>query len=174
MAVYFVTERFLKLNGMITSNVDVTDFTPLVQYAAKAFVKKQIGSYFFEDLLTKYNNQTLSSDETTMVEKMQWAISWRATSEAVLSLSYQLKNKGIQKQSDDNSESVEMKEIAFVYDNYIEKAGYFEKEMKDYLIANKLLFPNYLSELNKDSIIKNDEYNARGNSFNEGVGLIII
>lgn len=172
--IFFVTERFLKLNGMITSNVDVTDFTPLIQYAAKAFVKKQIGSYFFEDLLTKYNAQTLNPDETIMVEKMQWAISWRATSEAVLSLSYQLKNKGIQKQSDDNSEPAEMKEIAFMYDNYIEKAGYFEKEMKEYLIANKLLFPNYLSTLNKDSIIKRDEHDARGTAFNEGVGLIII
>lgn len=174
MSIYFVTERFLKTNGMITSNVDASDFTPLIQYAAKAFVKKQIGSYFFEDLLSKYNLQTLSVDEAAMVEKMQWAISWRATAEAVLSLSYQLKNKGIQKQNDDNSESVEMKEIAFMYDNYVQKAGYFEKEMKDYLIANKTLYPNYISELNKDSIIKKDEHDARGTAFNEGIGLIII
>ena len=69
---YFVTENWLKTNGVITANVDATDFSPLVQFAAKAFIKKQIGSYFFEDLLTKYNAQTLSLVEQSVVEKMQW------------------------------------------------------------------------------------------------------
>lgn len=172
--VYFVSERFLKLYGMITDNVDATDFAPLIQFAAKAFIKKQIGSYFFDDLLTKYNNQTLSNDEIALVEIMQFAIAWRATAEAGISLTYQLKNKGYQKQNDDNAESVEKSEVTFMYDNYIQKAVYFEAEMKQFLVDNKDLFPVYLDKLNKDSIIKRDTYNNRGDNFNEGVGIIVI
>ena len=171
---YFVTENWLKTNGVITANVDATDFSPLVQFAAKAFIKKQIGSYFFEDLLTKYNAQTLSLVEQAVVEKMQWAIGWRASAQAVLTLTYQLKNKGLQKQSDDFSEAVELKEATFIYDNYVQQAGLFENELKEFLIANKTDYPIYLSDLNKDSVIKNNEHDIRGNSFNEGVGLIII
>ena len=159
---------------MITSNVDASDFTPLIQFASKAFIKKQIGSYFFDDLLTKYNNQTLNADETELVEIMQFAIAWRATAEAVLSLTYQLKNKGLQKQNDDNSESVEKDETTFMYDNYIQKAQYFELELKQFLIDNKNNYPVYLDKLNKDSQIKNDQYNAKGDQFNEGTGLLII
>lgn len=172
--VYFVTERYLKLYGMITSNVDATDFTPLIQYASKAFIKKQIGSYFFEDLLTKYNNQTLSEDEVNLVEIMKYSIAWRATAEATISLSYQLKNKGIQIQKDDNSDAPEMKVVTFMYDQHIQKANYFQSELKTFLLANKDLYPIYLDNLNKDSIIKNDEYNNKGDNFNEGVGVIII
>ncbi len=172
--IYFCTERYLKLYGMITSNVDASDFTPLIQFASKAFIKKQIGSYFFDDLLTKYNNQTLNADETELVEIMQFAIAWRATAEAVLSLTYQLKNKGLQKQNDDNSESVEKDETTFMYDNYIQKAQYFELELKQFLIDNKNNYPVYLDKLNKDSQIKNDQYNAKGDQFNEGTGLLII
>jgi hypothetical protein len=172
--VYFVTERYLKLYGMITSNVDASDFTPLIQFASKAFIKKQIGSYFFNYLLDKYNAQTLDQYETELVEIMQFAIAWRATAEATLSLTYQLKNKGLQKQNDDNAESVEKSEATFMYDNYIQKAQYFELELKQFLIDNKNNYPLFLDILNKDSQIKNDQYNARGDQFNEGTGLIII
>jgi hypothetical protein len=174
MAIFFVTERYLKLYGMITSNVDASDFTPLIQFASKAFVKKQIGSYFFNDLLTKYNNQTLNQYETELVEIMQFAIAWRATAEATLSLTYQLKNKGLQKQNDDNSESVDKEEATFMYDQYIQKAQYFELELKQFLLDNKNDYPVYLDKLNKDSQIKNDQYNAKGDQFNEGTGMIII
>lgn len=172
--VYFITENFIKANGIITQNVDVKDFSPLIQFAAKAFVKKQIGSYFFDDLLTKYNNQTLSADETLLVEKMKYPILWRASAQAVITLTYQLKNKGLQKQDDDNSQAVELKEATFMYDNYIQQAILFEKELKDYLVANKDEFPVYLDKLNKDSEIKNNDCKNGGDAFNEGVGLIIL
>lgn len=172
--IYFCTERYLKLYGMITSNVDASDFTPLIQFASKAFVKKQIGSYFFNDLLTKYNNQSLSENETELVEVMQFAIAWRATAEAALSLTYQLKNKGLQKQNDESSESVDKEEATFIYNQYIQKAIYFEAELKQFLIDNKNNYPVYLDRLNKDSIIKNDQCNGGGDSFNEGIGLIIL
>jgi hypothetical protein len=75
---------------------------------------------------------------------------------------------------DDNSDAAEMNEITFMYDNYIQKAQYFEAEMKQFLIDNKNDYPVYLDKLNKDSIIKNDQYNAKGDQFNEGTGMIII
>ena len=134
---YFISEKFLKNYGMITDNVDVTDFSPLVQNAAKAFIKPMIGSYFFNDLLTKYNNQTLSQDEINLVEIMKFAIAWRATAEAGVSLTYQLKNKGYQTQGGDNSEAVEDKVVWKMYDHYIQKAYVFEKELKDFLLKKK-------------------------------------
>lgn len=172
--IYFCTESFIKKNGIITQNVDVKDFTPLIQYSAKAFVKKQIGSLFFDDLLAKYNAQTLSSDEILIVEKMQYAIAWRACANAVITLTYQLKNKGLQTQNDENSESVELNEVTFVYDHYIQQASYFEKELKNFLMANKSLYPVFESKENRDSEWKLSECSDRGDSFNEGVGLIII
>lgn len=170
---YFVTENFLKTNGIITSNVDVNDFAPLIQFASKAFVKKQIGSHLFDDLLIKYNNQTLSVDEVKLVEKMQWAISWRASAHSVLTLTYQLKNKGLQKQSDENSESVELKEAQFMFDNYLQYAILFESELRDYLNLNKELYPEFLDIKNNDSSIKH-YICGQSNNYNEGIGFLLI
>jgi hypothetical protein len=175
--VYFVTENWMKTNGMITDNVDVTDFSPLIQNAAKAFLRKQIGTYFFNDLFEKYNAQTLSTDEEEVVAIMKYIIGWRATAEACVSLSYQLKNKGLQTQSGDNSEAVEDKVVWKMYDHYIQKCYVFEKDLYDYLIDNKDLFPNFTSTLNKDSSIKT-KCNCFGGSndtgFIESVGIMII
>lgn len=170
--VWFVTSQWLKTNGMITDNVDETEFSPLVQNAAKAFLRKQIGTYFFNDLLTKFNAQTLSADEEAVVAIMKYVIGWRVTAEAGVSLTYQLKNKGYQTQSGDNSEPVEDKVVWKMYDHYIQKCYVFEKDLSDYLKANKDLFPNYISTLNNDSSFKNECGN--GPTFQEGVGIFII
>jgi len=170
--VYFITENFLKGNGIISANVDAKDYTGLIQGVAKSFIKKQIGSYFFNDLLTKYNNQTLSSDEQLLVEKMQFAIAWRLKSEATIELTYQLKNKGIQVQNDDNAESIDLKTATFLMDRALQKAILEEAELKEFLIANKDLYPVYLSQDNKDSIIKNNC--SRGVDYSEGQGIMFI
>lgn len=171
--IYFITENYLKTQTVLTDNVDVTDFAPLVQFAAKAFVKPAIGSYFFDDLLTKYNAKTLSADETLVVEKMQPAIAWRALAHSVITLTYQLKNKGIQKQNDDNAEAVELKEVTFLYDHYVQQAILFQTELKTYLNDNKDSYPNYTSTLNKDSSFKSECCN-KPNNFQEGIGMMII
>jgi hypothetical protein len=171
--IYFVTEAFIKKNGIISANADVNDYTPLIQNAAKAFIKRQIGSLFFEDLLTKYNNQTLSNDEQLLVERMQWSIAWRACANAVISLSFQLKNKGLQIQKSDNSDGVGLKEVSFMYDHYIQNATYFEYELKEYLIANKDKYSVYLSKENSDSSIKNS-CNGGDDNYAESSGIFII
>lgn len=175
MANYFVTENWLKKNTAITDNVDITDVTPIVQFSAKAFVKPLLGTYFFDDLLDKYNNQTLSSDEEILVEKMQFAIGWRTCAQATIQLTYQLKNKGLQTQFDDNSTAVEQPIVDFMYNHCIAHTKLFEKEMSDYLIENKDLYPNFTSDLNKDSSLKKSCCNGNpDDSYNEPTGLFFL
>lgn len=172
--IYFCTEKFLKDYGMITANVDVTDFTPLVQFASKAYIKPMLGSYFFDDLLAKYNNQTLSADEIILVEKIKFAISWRATADSVVSLTYQLKNKGIQVQAGENSNAPDEATIWKLYDHYIQKAYFFQSEITSYLKLNKALYPVFLNSLNNDSTIKDSYCGDNGDDFAEGVGIFLI
>ena len=172
--IYFCTENYIKTNGVITSNVDVTQFSPLVQFCSKAYVKPLIGTVFFNDLLTKYNNQTLSIDETTLVGYIQPAILWRVCAQAGTTLSYQLTNKGYIKQSDDNGVAADLDEVSFMYSHYISEAILFEDELKKYLDLNKDLFPVFLSDDNKDSKIKTNFHNYKGKDFNQGIGFFFL
>jgi hypothetical protein len=147
----------------ITRNVASHDITLFVEQAGLSFVQPILGRYFYNDLLTKYNAQTLSANETILVEKMQPAIGWRSTYDCVIALTYQLKNKGLQKQNGDNSEAVEMAEVGFVGKHYVQKAELFENLLRKYLRKNKDLFPVYTSAENNDC----EDAPVDGDTFND-------
>lgn len=170
---YFISEQFLKEEGVVSNNVDVKRYAPLIQTVARAFLRPMIGSYFFDDLLVKYNNKTLSSDEIKVVVIMKYSILWRATAEAGVSVSYQLTNKGYQTQSGDFSTSPENSIVLKMYDHYIQKCITYDKDLKDWLLGNKNLYPNFTNKLNNDSTILNS-CGGNGGEYQEGVGIFII
>jgi hypothetical protein len=158
--IFFITEAWLKANTPITNNVDVTDIIPWVQIAADMEIRPILGTYFYDIILAKYNAQTLTADETTLVSFIKPAIAWRAAGLSVYGLSYQLKNKGLQKQSGDFSESVSEEEVKFGMSHYEQMSRFYSNQLIKWLKANKDLFPDFTNVLNNDS-----NYKDRNNTF---------
>jgi hypothetical protein len=152
--IYFITESYLKTQTPITANVDVNDVTPYIKTQSDMRVQPILGTYFYNYMLAGYNAQTLNNDEETLVTYIQPVVAWRSAEDAVFGLSYQLKNKGIQQQFGDYSNAVTQSEVAFSMEHYGQKASFYEARLFRYLKENKDLFPEFISELNKDSDIK--------------------
>jgi hypothetical protein len=151
---YFITETYLKTNTPITANVDVTDVTPYIATQAQLRVMPILGTVFYEDLLEKYNAQTLSNDEEALVLFIQPVIAWRSAEDAIFGLTYQLKNKGLQQQFGDNSSSVSRSDVAFGMEHYAQKASFFEMRLIRYLVKNKAEFPIFTSTENRDTDLR--------------------
>ena len=166
--IYFVTENYLKVNTPITANVNITEVLPLVKGAADMWTQSTLGTYFYNDLLVKYNAQTLNANEEILVALMQPSIAWRTCADAIIELSYQLKNKGVQTQSGDNSASAEAKMVQFMNRHYAQKAEFYEQKMWEYLVKNKDLYPEFVSSLNHNSTCLNACCNGR-NNFNSQI-----
>ena len=152
--IYFITENYLKTNTPITANVDVTDVTPYIKTQSVLRVQPILGSVFYNDLLDAYNNQTLTNDEQDLVAFIQPVVAWRSAEDAVFGLSYQLKNKGLQTQNGDYSNSVSRAEVAFSMEHYAQKASFFEMRLSKWLLANKNLFPLFTSLQNRDTDLR--------------------
>lgn len=152
--IYFITEKYLKTQTPITANVDVTDIVPYIKTQSDLRVQPILGTFFYRYLLAKYNAQTLSSDEVELVEYIKPIVAWRSAEDAVFGLSYQLKNKGLQVQNGDYSNSVTKSEVTFAQDHYAQKASFYEARLVNYLKANKSLYPEFTDKLNTDSDIK--------------------
>lgn len=163
--VYFVTESYIKQTTALTKNVDPNEIMPFIATAAQTWMQSILGTYFFDDLVVKFNNETLSTDEEVLVAKIKPAVAWRAASDCVLELTYQLKNKGLQKQNGDNSESVDLEEMGFVKTHYENKAEFFESFVVEYLKINKDLYPELTSTQNKNGVIKPQS----DNNFNQDI-----
>ena len=151
---YFITENYLKTNTPITANVDVTDVTPYIATQAQLRVMPILGTTFFNYMLEVYNDQTATNDEETLIKFIQPIIAWRSAEDAVFGLTYQLKNKGLQLQNGDYSSSVSQREVAFGMEHYAQKASFFEQRLIKYLIKNKNLYPEFISEENRDTDLR--------------------
>lgn len=153
--IYFCSEIWLKDNTIINGNVDYKDVVINLKPVCDSYIRPMIGTFFYKDLLTKWNNKTASNDELNLIEEyIKPALAWKAASESIISLSYQLKNKGIQTQSGDFSTSPEYKSIMYLVHHYSDRASVYMNMLSEYIINNKLLFDNFLNPLNNDSVIK--------------------
>ena len=177
---YFITETYLKTNTPITANVDVNNVTPYLATQAALRIQPILGTTFYNDLLTKYNAQTLDPNEENLVAFIQPIIAWRAAEDAVFGLSLQLKNKGLQTQFGDNSSAVDRGTIAFSMEHYAQKAAFFEQRLIRFLLKNKALYPVFTSSTNQDTdlrpqidnchCITNGMYNCNGSCGNNDNG----
>jgi hypothetical protein len=151
---YFITETYLKTNTPITANVDVTDVTPYIATQSALRIQPILGTTFYNHMLNAYNTQTLTPDEIDLVEFIQPVIAWRSAEDAVFGLTYQLKNKGLQTQNGDYSASVSRSEVAFGMEHYAQKASFFEQRLIRWLLANRNLFPIFISTTNMDTDLR--------------------
>jgi hypothetical protein len=151
---YFVSEKWLKDNMPISDNSDPKMFYFNVKTVSDMRVRNILGTLFYNDLLVKYNAQNLSPNELILVDIMRWTIAWRSASESVISLSYQIFNKGVQTQFGDYSNNAEFKEISFLKHHYSDKASFYEKRLFDFLVDNKDDYPLLMDADNKDSEVQ--------------------
>ena len=167
---YFITENYLKTQTPITANCDVNDIVPYIKTQSDLRVQPILGTYFYNDMLTKYNAQTLSPDEEILLTYIQPIVAWRSAEDAVFGLSYQLKNKGLQLQNGDYSNSVSQNEVAFAQDHYGQKASFYEARLVNYLHIERDLFPNFTSVLIE--IATSDQQETTDNGYTDSIMVI--
>lgn len=156
MIVYFITENYIKTRTQLSQNIDYADIAPNIAVAALDYVRPILGKAFFDDLLTKYNAQTLNSNEEEVVEIIQKVVAFRAADITAPFISFALKNKGVQSQSGDFSGSESIQVVNYIRNELQTHAYVNEKELKAYLKENKDNFPIYTSPSN-DVIVEPEE-----------------
>jgi hypothetical protein len=173
MSQYFLSPLYLKQNTPVGDSVDDQLITPMIRTSAENYVRPLLGTFFFNDLLTKYNAQTLNPDEEILVaDYLKTAIVWRTASELVYSVGYKIRNKGVQVESGEFSQPADGQWAAQLIGHYRKLGENYEHQMTKWLIDNKALFPALTDVLNTDSLIKNTICSTRLNTFNSNIFFI--
>lgn len=152
MIIYFVTENYIKTRTQISQNMDVADIVPNVKQAAIEYVRPILGKTFFDDLVTKYNAQTLTPQEEEVVEICQEIIAFRSADITTAFASFSIKNKGIQSQFGDFSASEGLDVVNYIRNLFKGHAATWEDELKEFLKLNKDDYPLYTDDSNKDIV----------------------
>ena len=169
---YFLTESNLKNTTAITANVDAKDIIPFVKTSSDMHIQILVGTYFYKILLERFNNQTLNSNEENLVELIKPAIAWRAASEAVYALTYQLKNKGLSVQTGEQSDPADPEQVVMIKRHYDQTAEFYEERVRIYLIKNKDLFPEFTDKRNDDCSLAEDIRPAKESGYNNDMLMV--
>jgi hypothetical protein len=172
MSQYFLSPLYLKQNTPVGESVDDQLIAPMIRTSAENYLRPLLGTYFFNDLLVKYNAQTLNPDEEILVaDYMKPAIAWRTSSELVYSVGYKIRAKGIQVESGEFSSPASDAWAAQILAHYRKLGENYEHQMIKFLVTNKALYPELTDVLNTDSLIKN-QHCANVNTFNSNMFFI--
>ena len=169
--IYFVSENFLKEKTPITRNIDVMDIQPYISTASDMFVQDILGSYFYFDILNKFNTGGLSPDESILVSLIEPMVAWYAASSCVYGVHYSLRNKGIQLQDGENSQAASQNEVVMMAKKYQQTAEFYSERVRKYLILNKGLFPVFTNKLNNNSCLTDITPN-QDNGYNNDIFII--
>tara|TARA_R110002050_G_scaffold32264_3_gene83122 strand:+ start:5668 stop:6171 length:504 start_codon:yes stop_codon:yes gene_type:complete len=161
----FITEDYIKKYTPLSQNISAKDIYSNVLVASDLHTQPLLGTNFYNYLLTKYDNKTLSDDEIKLVEYIQPSLAYRSASMTLPFLNFQIKNKGIQTQNGDNSDSVDKSVVSYLKNELDNRAEFYEKRLINYLCDNKDLYPNYTDGNDDDIEPKNDNPYTGGFTF---------
>jgi sulfur relay (sulfurtransferase) DsrC/TusE family protein len=147
--IYYITEQFLKNKTPITQNVDAKDLAPFMEMTVRTYIQPILGYNFNNELLEKFNDETLSVIETELVEFIQFVVAFYATYDAIPSLTFRISNKGIQSQFGDYQNSEGVATVEYLRNNMLKFARVHESNLRAFLDLNKAEFPTYLATINE-------------------------
>ena len=150
MAIYFISEQYLKANTAISALVDPADIAPQIPAAQDMWTQDILGSNFYNYLWNAYSAQTLTTNEITLVEKIKPALAWRCAEMTVPFLNYKISNKGMQTQNGDFSNSVTLEELRYLRHELKNNAEFYEERLIKYLCDNGNLYPQYSTNNSTD------------------------
>lgn len=155
-----ITENYIKENTPLTENNQMKDIFPHIDTAQEVHLQQILGSDFYEDILNKFDNQTLNQYEVKLVsDYIKPALLYRTLYLALPFIQYNLRNKGLMVNTDDASISASQNQFLFMYNIVRDRAIGNEDLLKKYLCKNDKLFPKYK---NPDGLILPDK--KRGNT----------
>jgi hypothetical protein len=152
----FVDEDYLKEETPIGQNVDISKVIPWVNEVISQYIEPILGEYFLGQVTQRYIDGNTTTADDGLIAKMKPAIAWGAAAYSIYGTSYKVKNKGLQKQFGDYSESTEANEKALMFDMYRQNARSREQKMKKFVCLNISNYSEATDKRNKDGEVYND------------------
>lgn len=147
-----ISEAYIRENTVFSKNLDTKDIANNIGISQDMFLEPILGSTFYDEIQTKYSAQTLNANETALVLEIKPFLAYKAAVISLPFIHYQIKNKGIQTQSGDNSSPADNSVMFYLKKELENRAEWYNKRLERYLYLNQTLFPTYQSQTGNQDI----------------------
>lgn len=158
---YFITESYLKTFTPYNLNIDMNKIDYSFKLIFDTHICELLGNHFANYLLDKHQlvadgTQVYTSYEERVVDYLQDIMSWNVAITAMIEIADQITNVGVVQGITDNTTISSASAHKTKQDYYKNNVNSYVTKLSKYLCANKENIPQYKTELNDDSIIKNN------------------
>lgn len=140
----FITEQHIKELSIIDENIDAKLIQNAIREAEDMHIHPILGTALFNELKTQINAGSVSSaNDTLLADYIKWSLIYWTMYEGVDIFTYKIRNKGIYKQTSENSTPIDLEETKRLMDNFLNKAEWYSQRLTNYLLENQATFPLY-------------------------------
>lgn len=139
-----ITPEDLKTQSLV--DINVLDFycDQAIKISQEVNLSQLIGESLYEAIIAKIVANTLTGKYKTLVDDyIKDYLYLDSTAEIQIPLAFKNRNTGIVRTTDDNVESVEMKEIQYLKKYYSDRATFYATRIRNYIEKNIADFPEY-------------------------------
>lgn len=144
--ILFITEVHIKETTPVDENVEAKLIRNAIRDAQEMYILPILGTGLYNELRTQINAGTLTALNTTLLDDyISRALVFYTLYYGVDMFTYKLRNKGIMKQTSENSETITVEELKRLMDSYKNKAEWHSERLTKYLIENEADYPLYIN-----------------------------
>lgn len=143
-----ITTTDLKKITSISENMDVELLQPHLLIAQQLYVQPVLGDALYNDIITRFDNQTLTGDTWTLFEDyILPAIAYGAWFSAAPFLNYKTQRAGIQTLASPDNTPVTVEELSLYIARVENYKNFYCQRLNDYLVEdNYVKFPLFRSD----------------------------
>lgn len=140
----FITEKQLKDASLINENVSMVKLRPTVIMCQEMHIQPIIGSDLYKELQTQIIANTLTQEnEDLLSDYIQPCLQMWVQMEFPMAFGFQLRNKNVERGTDQNSTQASVGELQRLIDYYKGKAEWYAERITRFILANLDDYPAY-------------------------------
>jgi hypothetical protein len=140
----FITEKQLKDASLINENVSMVKLRPTVIMCQEMHIQPIIGSDLYKELQTQIIGNTLTQEnEDLLSDYIQPCLQMFVQMEFPMAFGFQLRNKNVERGTDQNSTQASVGELQRLIDYYRSKSEWYAERITRFILANLTDYPAY-------------------------------
>lgn len=147
-----INEQQIRSRIPASANIEMTLLRPNITLYQETRLEEILGSSFYNDIVTKYTNQTLNASELALLTGyIHPVIVYGGLHISIPFIYAQVSNRGVVQQSGDFTNTASVEAFRQLRDSVKSSLDSYETKLLKYLKINKNLFPLYVS-INTDVV----------------------
>lgn len=144
--VLMIDETTVKKTTFIDENVDVNLIKATIETAQDLYILPILGTALYNEILGQISAGTLTAANTTLLDTyIRKALVWWTLTEGVDVFTYKFRNKGVLKETSENTQTSSLEEIKRLIDKFRNRAEEYSERTTKYLFENYATYPLILN-----------------------------